>query len=147
MTPTRGSTTHATRRWWCGGAARRRRDELGAAFLPMTGLVAVLLGLSAVLANQLGAAARDAESLAGAAASTGAASLSASLSGLDPAEARVRVSRLDTGPACRAARSAIAPAARVTTCTVVGTDLIVAVVTTAVPASTSSATVSLIEGP
>lgn len=147
MNAIRSSTTRIPRRGLCGGAARRSHSERGAAFLPMTGLVAVLFGLSAVLADQLGVANHDAESLARSAASAGATSLSAPLSGLDAAEARSRASRLATGPACRAAQSAITPAARVTACSIVDTDFIVVVVTLDAPTSTASATISLIERP
>lgn len=113
----------------------------------MTGLVAVLFGLSTVLASELGLLVRDADSMASAAANAGAASLSASLSGLDPAQARSRVGLLDAGPACRAAQSAVASAARVTTCSLVGTDFVVVVITTDPPVSTATATVSLTERP
>lgn len=146
MTAMRTSTTHP-RDEGRGGSVRSRRDERGAAHLPMTGLVVVLCGLSAVLANQLGVSGRDADSLARTAAANGAAALSGSLTGLDPSEARSRASRLDAGPACRAARSSAAPDARVTTCSIVGTDLVIVVVTTDPPTSTASATISLTKGP
>lgn len=145
MTASRSSTTARLSRG-CGGAARRLRDERGAAFLPMTGLLAALLGLSAVLANLLGVSGRDAQSLATRAATSGAATLSGSLSGLDPAEARWRASRLDPRPACRAAEASAAPDARITTCSIVDTNFVV-VVTTDAPASTASATIGLTGGP
>lgn len=147
MTSSPGSTTTILSGVRRGGVLRLRGAERGAANLAMTGLVAVLLGLSGVLADQLGVSGRDADSLAMTAGARGAAELSGVLSGLDPDEARWRASRLDPRPACEAARASVTPHARVTTCSIVGTDLVVVVVTTDLLTSTASATVSLTEGP